>query len=640
MAGNIPFLLRYGHVLGALCLLSIVGAAVVWGPQLRARIARATLDAAPTPRTRIKYAVGAVLFCLAVSSAFGWFGVWLATKSPTLGLRWTGVLGAGVTPLRSKALDAAQDLLGLELVGVFPEDNGSQFYREPLGLGDREATRYVELSRLRKDCEKSPDTLASFAVSHGDITERAAERSLECQRPLDLSRMAEARFWEGDFPTASSLFDRGKIVWGQTDKDQPYSQNLVILRGKKEIFTHWLAGRFDRAGSTIDRLPKEHAPRFECVRRVMSVIANEPDAMVKLREKTSQCPVHLASFSPANRKQLLASNEREHDQYLYQSWAMDLEPLLSPGVSFGKVALGSSTARLEAPHELLSFPSGARRLDPAIVLELLEKVEGDKSPTPSRRLIRARLAAIAATMESLLAEHARARRLAQLARSDLTALVEMSPEDGERAAGPSSYQHEQLQLESRYAGILEAAIELRSGNVDRAASVSAAIPALALDKKAGGLLDSEVARLSASSELVRAFIQLSRGKPQDLLTFVSSTACAALSGCFIVKGDVERLTAAARGEVAFCEETACLVAARRPEAHKALTARVDDIAGMAAVSDEPLGRLYRIGQARTLAQAIGDTERKARFDRWYGVTRPIALDPRLAVARKNLELIN
>lgn len=598
------------------------------------------MEGAPSRRTRVRYALVTTVALLALSSAFGASGIWLATKSPTFGLRWTGVLAAACTPLRWKALAAAQDLLALELLRVFPEDDKtSQYYRTPLGLGDREAARYVELSRLRNDCDKSPDTLASFSVSRADLSERAAERSLECQRPLDLSRMAEARFWESDFSMASTLFDRAKIVWGETDKEQMYAQNLVIMRGKKEIFTHWLAGRFDAAGRTIDRLPKNHASRFECVRHVMSVVANEPDALSRLREKQKACPVHLANLDPSKRKELLASNTREHDLYLYQSWAMDFEPLLLPNVTFRDVALVSSTAQIEAPHEILSFPTGARRLDPAIVAELLARVEGDKNLTPPRRLLRARLAASVATAESLFAEHSSAQRLVKIVRDDFAALLEIPAQDtGD--GGISSYQHDRLELESRYAGVLQAAIELRAGNVDRAESVSNAIPTLSYDAKKSGLLESEVARVRASAELLRAFIQLWRGKAQDLRAFAGSESCSALSGCFIVRGDVEELSAATRGEVAFCEETTCLVGARRPEARERLIARLDDLAGIAAVSDEPLTRLYRIGQARSLAQALGDAERRARFDRWFLGVRPIALDPRLAVARKNLEHIN
>jgi hypothetical protein len=638
MGGNVPFLLAYGHAVGLLLLVLVVAAGAGWGPKLRAKLKRIPLEPS-TPRTRIKHALVTTVVALVVSSGFGWLGLWLATKSPTLGLRWTGVFGASVTPFRGKALDAAQELLAMELVSAFPEDDVSQFYRTPLGLGDREAARYVALSRLRNDCEKSPDQLVSFAVTRADLSERAAERSLECKRPLDLSRLAEARFWEGDFSSASSLFDRAKIVWGETDKEQMYAQNLVIMRGKKEIFTHWLAGRFDAAGRSIDRLPKYHADRFACVRHVMAVIANEPDALAKLRENSRKCPVHLANLDPARRKELLGSNQQEHDNYLYQSWAMDLEPLLSRGVTFKQASLGSSPAQIEAPHELLSFPTGARRLDAAIVKELLARVEADKNPTPARRLVRARLAASAATTESLFAEHAVARRFAKLVRGDFGALVAL-PIDDKAEDGVSSYHKDRLELESRYAGILEAAIELRAGNVEAAERVLNEIPALKHDEKTSGLVESEVARMRASAELVRAFTQLWRGKTEDLRNFANSEACKALSGCFIVRGDVEKLAAATRGEVAFCEETACLVGSRRADTRERLIARLDDFAGIAAVSDEPLGRLYRIGQARALAQAVGEPERIARFDRWFRVAAPIALDPRLAVARKNLEHIN
>jgi hypothetical protein len=621
-------------------LLALVAGAATWGPRVRARLTRKTDDTSPRPSTRVKYALFTAIVCMALSTGFGWLGVRLATQSPTFGLRWTGVLGASMTPLRASALEAAQKLLELELVRVFPEDNVIQYYRAPVGRGAPEAARYAELSRLRRECEKSPETLSAIAIVHSDVTEVAAERSLECQRPLDLSRMAEARFWEGDLTSASSLFDRAKVVWGETDKDQPFAQNLVIMRSKKEIFTHWLAGRFDRAGSAIDRLPEEHRTRFECTRRVMAVVANEPDALAKLEEKSEKCPIHLASVAPSQRKRLLSANEKEHDHYLYQSWAMALDPVLAPDTTYGEASKVSSPTRLEAPHEILSFPTSARRLDPAIVFELLAKVETDESPTPPRRLIRARLAVSAAITESLLGEHVASRRLVKLARTDFSALTALPSGTGDSPVEPSSYQREQLELESRYAAILDAAVELRAGNVERAGSVVTAIPPLVVDPKKSALLDSEVGRLAASAELVKAFVQLARGSEDDLRKFVSSEACALLSGCFIVKNDLDDLRAAARGVVASCEETECLIAARRPGTRDALVARIDDIAGMAAVSDEPLARLYRIGQVRALAHAIGETERAARFDRWYQATRPVALDPRLAVARRNLESIN
>lgn len=599
------------------------------------------IEPVATPGARLRLALFASLGLVVFATALGYGGVWLGAKSPTFHLRWTGVLAASMTPLRARALAAAEEILALELVAAMPEVvQASQYYRTRAGVGGDQAARYVALARLRGDCEHATDRLASFAVLHADLSEASAKLSLECQRPLDVVKVAEARFWESDFSSASALFDQARVVWGETDKEEIHAQNLIIYRTKREVFAHWLAGRFDSAGRTLDRLKNgARRPALECVRRSFAVVANEPDALARLREREKECPVHLASIDPSKRRALLAANEQiAHREYLYQSWAMELEPLLEPGVTFRRAHEGSSVARLETPHELLSFPHGTRDLDPAIVFHLLAPLERDSTPSPARRLLRARLAAIGAAFESLLGEHAGARRLTRSAKTDLAALVALPIADHD--SGPSRYAHGRLEIELRYAWLLEIGVELQAGDVAAAARLAASVPELVANEKENSLDEGDLRGLAASTELVRSFVEVWQGKPERLTRFAGSELCQALSGCFIVIGDREELAKAARGDAGQCEENACLVAARHPAARTALVAQVDEMAGLAAVTDNPLDRLYRLGQARRLAQAIGDAERIARLDRWLGAVRPLALDPRLSVARKTLEHVN
>jgi hypothetical protein len=225
--------------------------------------------------------------------------------------------------------------------------------------------------------------------------------------------------------------------------------------------------------------------------------------------------------------------------------------------------------------------------------------------------------------------------LERLARSDYAALVALAPADD--GSSPSSYEHGRLELELRYAGVLEVAVELQAGDVAQAARVSTAIPELVVSKDQKSWLESDLDDLAASTEAVRAYLELWHGKPERLQRFVQSKLCEELSGCFILRGNAEGLAKAARGNAEGCQENACLVAARHPGAREALVRRVDDLAGMAAVTDNPLDRVYRLGEARRLAQAIRDPERTARLERWLAAVRPLALDPRLAIPRRTLE---